>query len=64
MSGQSDGERGCYAQGQFIDFVAGKFYRLDLLARQDSAEDFCRLKSRRCTAMDWIFIVAYCFAIS
>ncbi len=26
-------------------------------------EDFCRLKARRCTAMDWIFILAYCFAI-
>ena len=33
------------------------------LARHDSAEDFCRLKARRCTAMDWIFILAYCFAI-
>ena len=31
-------------------------------ARQDSAEDFCRLKTPRCTAMDWIFI-PYCFAI-
>ena len=33
-------------------------------ARRDSAEDFCRLKARRCTAMTWIFIPAYCFAIS
>ena len=34
-------------------------------ARRDSAEDFCRLKARRaCTAMAWIFIPAYCFAIS
>ena len=32
-------------------------------ARHDSAEDFCRLKARRYTAMDWIFILAYCFAI-
>ena len=32
-------------------------------ARHDSAEDFCRSNSRRCTAMDWIFILAYCFAI-
>ena len=24
---------------------------------------FCRLKARRCTAMAWIFIPAYCFAI-
>ena len=32
-------------------------------ARHDSAEEFCRLKARRCTAMAWIFIPAYCFAI-
>ena len=32
-------------------------------ARRDSAEDFCRLKARRCKAMAWIFIPAYCFAI-
>ena len=32
-------------------------------ARHDSAEDFCRLKARRCTVMAWIFILAYCFAI-
>ena len=32
-------------------------------ARHDSAEDFCRLKARRCTAMNRIFIPAYCFAI-
>ena len=32
-------------------------------ARHESAEDFCRLKARRCTAMDWIFIPAYSFAI-
>ena len=38
--------------GEFVD------------ARHDSAEDFCRLKARRCTAMDRIFIPAYCFAIS
>jgi len=28
-------------------------------ARHDSAEDFCRLKARRCRAMSWIFIPAY-----
>ena len=33
-------------------------------ARRDSAEDFCRLQARRCTALDRIFIPAYCFAIS
>ena len=33
-------------------------------ARRDSAEDVCRLKARRCTAMGRIFIPAYCFAIS
>ena len=32
-------------------------------ARHDSAEDFCRLKALHCTAMDWIFIPAYRFAI-
>ena len=32
------------------------------LARQDSAEDFCRLKVQRCTAMGWILIPAYCSA--
>ena len=32
-------------------------------AGHDSAEDFCRLKAPCCTAMDWIFILAYCFAI-
>ena len=32
-------------------------------ARRDSAEDFCRLKAPRCTAVAWIFIPAYCFAI-
>ena len=40
------------------------FTLLGNFARQDSAEDFCRLKARRCTAMDRIFIPAYCFAIS
>ena len=32
-------------------------------ARQDSAEDFCRLKAPRCAAMDRILIPASCFAI-
>ena len=32
-------------------------------ARQDSAEDFCRLKAPCCTAIDWIFIPAHCFAL-
>ena len=36
---------------------------LETLARQDSAEHFSRLKVQRCTAMGWIFIPAYCFAI-
>ena len=35
-----------------------------LHARRDSAEDLSRLKARRCTAMDWVFIPAYCFAFS
>ena len=33
------------------------------MARQDSAEDFSRLNALLCTATDWIFIPAYCFAI-
>ena len=33
------------------------------IARQDSAEDFSRLNALLCTATDWIFIPAYCFAI-
>ena len=32
-------------------------------ACHDAVEDFCRLKARHCTAMDMIFIPAYCFAI-
>ena len=32
-------------------------------ARHGSAEDFCRLKAPCCTAMDWIFIPAHCFAL-
>ena len=32
-------------------------------ARHDSAEDFCRLNALLCTAMGWIFIPAYCFAV-
>ena len=32
-------------------------------ARHDSAEDFTRLKAPCCTAMDWMLIPAYCFAI-
>ena len=35
----------------------------DATARHDFTDDFCRLKAQRCTAMDWIFILAYCFAI-
>ena len=33
------------------------------MARQISAEDFCRLGALRCIAMAWIFIIAHCFAI-
>ena len=38
---------------------------LTVLARHDSAKDFCRLKAPCCTAMDWMFIPAYgyCFAL-
>ena len=32
-------------------------------ARHDSAEDFSRLKARRCTATAWMHIVAHCSAI-
>ena len=34
-----------------------------LEARHDSAEDFSRLDALLFTAMDWIFIPAYCFAL-
>ena len=33
------------------------------IARHDSAEDFCRLNALLCTAVGWIFIPAYCFAL-
>ena len=42
--------------------VKSRLY-VSLQARHDSAEDFSRLKAPCCTAMDWIFIPAYCFAI-
>ena len=42
----------------------GDIHNENPAARRDSAEDFCRLKARRCTAMGSIFIPAYCFAIS
>ncbi len=35
----------------------------DVPARRDSAEDFSRLNALLCTAMGWIFIPAYCFAV-
>ena len=38
--------------------------RTKLLARQDSAEDFSRLDALLFTSVAWIFIPAYCFAIS
>ena len=34
-----------------------------LIARHDSAEHFCVMLALRCTAVDWIFITAYCFAL-
>ena len=36
---------------------------VNLTARHDSAEDFSRLGALLFTAMGWIFIPAYCFAI-
>ena len=45
-------------------FARALVYALLLHARHDSAEDFSRLKAARCTAMAWVFIPAYCFAIS
>ena len=38
-------------------------YLAILTARHDSAEDFSRLNALLCTAMAWIFIPAYCFAV-
>ena len=46
---------------EMVQFELEKFSKT--VARHDSAEDFCRLKARRCTAMAWIFIPAYCFAL-
>ena len=53
-----DAERGAGADDQ-IENVHG----LTAYARRDSAEDFSRLKARRCTAMDWILIPACCFVL-
>ena len=36
---------------------------LAFMARRDSAEHFSRLGALLFTAVDWIFILAYCFAI-
>ena len=38
-------------------------YNIVYAARLDSAEDFSRLDALLCTAMDWIFIPASCFAL-
>ena len=46
---------------EMVQFELEKFSKT--IARHDSAEDFRRLKARRCTAMDWIFIPAYCFVV-
>ena len=43
--------------------VAFHFEDAAYQARRDSAEHISRLKARRWTAMDWVFIPAYCFAI-
>ena len=50
------------ASADVVIFVGGLDGTIE--ARHDSAEDLCRLKARRCTGMDRIFIPAYCFAIS
>ena len=52
------------AQPEITDFkdLVEKFENTHF-ARHDSAVDVCRLKAPRCTAMDWIFIPAHCFAL-
>ena len=46
----------------FLRFLESPYYAHDP-ARRDSAEDFSRLGALLCTATDWIFIPAHCFAI-
>ena len=59
---------GC-ASSLSVHYRGAKHWHLwtpwDLPARLDSAEDFCRLKAPCCDSQwNWIFIPAYCFAIS
>ena len=42
------------------EFGYGVYVKTRAYARHDSAQDFCRLL---CTAMSWIFIPAYSFAL-
>ena len=52
-----------HGKGVFVIAATGESYEGHFKARQDSAEDCCRLKAPYCTAMDWLLIPAYCFAI-
>ena len=64
---------GCQLMDFDVEDVCRKCVRLRVLdlractkitaRRRDSAEDFSRLGALLCTATDWIFIPAHCFAI-
>ena len=57
---QTSGPQSCDAISREFAFARDV---INTLARQDSAEDISRLNVQRCTAMAWIFIPAYCFAV-
>ena len=52
-----------YSEYAMVDLDYFYFSLPLCVARRDSAEDFSRLNALLFTAMAWIFIPAYCFAI-
>ena len=65
--GGSQNSKGAIPTPGLIDFYDTDRIANDLngtgYARRDSAEHFSRLDALHFTAMAWIFIPAYCFAI-
>ena len=51
-----------FPQWKFSLYFVGYCDAAAIPARQDSAEDFCRLKVQRYTAHGLVLIPAYCFA--